>query len=123
MAKTTCMLQNRNKPFVRRSQQRRKRLPLSIVSNASDGVEELVNVGELRPDYVARVVNRYRQELRPDEPVDMDFELDENAISHDFYRREVKVEDRRHLIFATDNQLDLLSQALRWYIDGTFKVI
>jgi hypothetical protein len=47
----------------------------TIVSNASDGVEELVNVGELRPDYVARVVNRYRQELRPDEPVDMDFEV------------------------------------------------
>ncbi|XP_060552742.1 uncharacterized protein LOC132714027, partial [Ruditapes philippinarum] len=61
----------------------------TIVPNASDGVEELVNVGELR----ARVVNRYRQELRPDEPVDMDFELDENAISHDFYRREVKVDE------------------------------
>jgi len=50
------------------------------------------------------------------------FQLDHAVIPANFFRREVKVDERRHLIFATDSQLDLLVQARRWYIDGTFKV-
>lgn len=40
-----------------------------------------------------------------------------------FYRQTVESSGRRHLIFVTDKQLDLLSKAKTWYIDGTFKVI
>lgn len=52
----------------------------------------------------------------------MNFELNKDAMPADFYRREVKVGDRRHLIFSSDSQIQLLKQARRWYIDGTFKV-
>jgi hypothetical protein len=52
----------------------------------------------------------------------MYLQLDKAAMPPDFYRREVVVDGKRHLIFATDEQLDLLRQARRWYIDGTFQV-
>lgn len=42
-------------------------------------------------------------------------------IPNGFLRRDIQVEGGRHLIFATDHQLMLLSEALTWYMDGTFK--
>ena len=30
---------------------------------------------------------------------------------------------KRHLIFATNDQLELMKTAVRWYIDGTYKVV
>jgi len=35
----------------------------------------------------------------------------------------LQVGGRRHLLFASANQLRLLAKAKRWYIDGTFKVV
>ena len=34
----------------------------------------------------------------------------------------VSICDRRHLIFATDEQLLILSRAKTWYVEGTFKL-
>jgi len=39
-----------------------------------------------KPDNLARVANRYRQKLRPSEPTDLKFDLDENFIPQNFYR-------------------------------------
>lgn len=47
----------------------------------------------------------------------------ESTIDEPFLRRDVIVGTSRHLIFATTKQLELLSNAKTWYIDGTFKVI
>lgn len=48
--------------------------------------------------------------------------MDQN-IPESFYRDEVEYLGRRHLLFATAKQLELLTKAKTWYIDGTFKIV
>ncbi len=40
----------------------------------------------------------------------------------DFFIGDVRVDDARHLLFATPFQLDILKKSKRWFMDGTFKV-
>lgn len=44
-------------------------------------------------------------------------------IADGFYKGDVWVKERRHLLFATEKQLELLSKAKSWYIDATFHVV
>ncbi|KAK4309754.1 hypothetical protein Pmani_018630 [Petrolisthes manimaculis] len=74
------------------------------------------------PEYLSRAANRQRQKLRPAEPKDLSFVLDEAHIPTHFLRADVRVHGRRHLIFATDQQLEHVTRAKSWYIDGTFKL-
>ena len=74
------------------------------------------------PTAVARAVNRKRKQQRPDDPVDLEFELDEEAMQG-FVIRDTKVGRFRFMFFATPAQLQILCEATRWYIDGTFYVV
>ena len=74
------------------------------------------------PKNIAKAVNRKRQHLRSADPVDLDFDIDEEYVG-DFLKRDVKVNNRRHLILARDHQLEKLKDARRWYMDGTFRVV
>ena len=74
------------------------------------------------PERLARAANRFRQAQRPVDPVDLNFSLDENNLPENFLRGDIDVRGRRHLIFATEEQLATLSRAKRWYVDGTFKL-
>ena len=38
-------------------------------------------------------------------------------------RADIKVDGRRHLVFATDQMLNILCRAKTWYLDGTFKIV
>lgn len=73
------------------------------------------------------VCSRARSGLRPEEPTSLEFDVDEDYLrrttGEDFYRKSVQVKERRHIILATDAQIDLLSRAKTWYVDGTFKVV
>ncbi len=75
-------------------------------------------------DNLTRIVNRQREKSRPTHPTDFFFKVKNDHIPPNFYRGEVIVhsakENRRHLIFATDLQLQLLIKARRWFADGTF---
>lgn len=75
-----------------------------------------------KPEYIARAANRRRQRLRPKDPTDLDFEIAEDNIPSEFLRADVRVQSRRHLMFATSQQLQQLARAKTWYIDATFKL-
>ncbi|KAK2144337.1 hypothetical protein LSH36_766g02025 [Paralvinella palmiformis] len=61
--------------------------------------------------HLSRTANHHRQKLRPDEPTDLGFKLHVDHIPNGFFHKDIQVGDRRQLIFATDEQLRLLSKA------------
>ncbi|XP_062594510.1 uncharacterized protein LOC134255924 [Saccostrea cucullata] len=73
---------------------------------------------------VKRYVNNYRAAFRPKDPTDLDFEINMDFLQcQEFLIADVRVGEERHLVFATDHQLEILRQAKRWFIDGTFKIV
>ena len=50
----------------------------------------------------------------------MDFLKD--YIPGSFYRDDVKIQNKRHMVFATKEQLQLLKSAKTWYMDTSFNV-
>ncbi|KAG0718907.1 WD repeat and HMG-box DNA-binding protein 1 [Chionoecetes opilio] len=81
----------------------------------------------LNPVYIARNVNRLRQKVRPVEPKSLDFEVMEDHIPKDFLQMDIILDDARHLVFATTEQVTLLKNAKTWYIitagtDGEMRV-
>lgn len=72
---------------------------------------------------MARAANRLRQKLRPQDPKDLQFELEEECIPGGFLQSDVRVKEQRHLIFAKNEQLRILCQVKSWYVDGTFKLV
>ena len=73
-------------------------------------------------EHLIRATNRLRQAKRPQDPKDLDFSLEEEHIPDDFFKADIRVHGRRHLIFATTDQLSNLARAKGWYVDGTFKL-
>ena len=75
----------------------------------------------LKPECLARTANRARQMSRPRDPKDLVFEIEEDHIPAAFLRADIVKQGKRHLIFATEEQIRLLSKAKSWYIDEIFK--
>lgn len=48
--------------------------------------------------------------------------IDNDHIPTQFFKADISINGRRHLMFATKQQLDILKKAKVWYIDGTFKL-
>ena len=75
-----------------------------------------------KPENTARAANRLRQQLRPEDPTDLPFGISEENIPADFLKADVCIQSKRHLVFATGQQLQQLVKAKNWYVDRTFKL-
>lgn len=75
-----------------------------------------------KPQNLTRMANYTREKMRPEEPTDLDFIYNEDFIPG-FKVADLTVNGKRHLMFATPQQLQFLSKAKVWYLDGTFKVV
>ncbi|KAJ8319648.1 hypothetical protein KUTeg_002797 [Tegillarca granosa] len=49
--------------------------------------------------------------------------LNTEFIPDDLFQYVVKVDQRRHIIFATDQQIEFLWKAKTIYVNGTFKLV
>ena len=75
------------------------------------------------PFSLRRAVNRCRAKLRPRNPQDLYFAFDRNFVDPAFLLSDLQGEGFRHLVFATEQQLDALRQADTWFIDATFSIV
>ncbi|KAJ8314143.1 hypothetical protein KUTeg_008704 [Tegillarca granosa] len=88
----------------------------NVFESASSIVERVVSTNTTTSDpqgsrpvlaNLVRTANRVHERLRPKEPEDLTFQIAPNYIPDGFLRADVKVGDERHLIFATEDQLQL----------------
>lgn len=73
-----------------------------------------------------RAANRARASRRPANPKDMMFDINLDALPPGFVKKDVTVgiqNPRRHVILASDEQVQLLKTRKRLYIDGTFRLV
>ena len=79
--------------------------------------------GIQKVESLKRVCNRKRQADRPKDPISLQTPLLMQHIPDGFLIGDVVVDEARHLMFATAKQLQILSRAKVWYMDGTFSVV
>ena len=112
----TAKIQARNNPFQ------------SSQDIANDLIHEYVIPNMNCPtlpaiERIATTVNHHRRQTRPKHPTYVDFDLDEGQLPSSYLRDDIRVDEARHLIFATDTQLSLLQKAKTRYVDARFKVV
>ena len=65
---------------------------------------------------LARRVNHHRRILRPADPQTLNFIIDPNHIEEGFIKGDIWVEQKCHIILASDYQMELLTNSTHWYI-------
>ena len=60
---------------------------------------------------LARQGNRKCRTARPTEPLDLKYTISTENIPQDFLQQDIIIDDRQHLLFATQEQLMLLKKS------------
>ncbi|XP_048755258.2 uncharacterized protein LOC125666166 [Ostrea edulis] len=95
-----------------------------VESTVADTIDEPERFLAPRTANIKRYVNRHRAGFRPQEPVDLNFEINMDFLQcQDFLVADFHQDGARHLIFGSDHHLEILRHARRWFIDGTFKIV
>jgi len=58
-----------------------------------------------KPENMAIAANRLRQQLRPDDPTDLEFEISDDNIPDDFLKADLCIRSKWHSVFVTSLQL------------------
>jgi len=95
----------------------------NVLAQDTEATAEAPPASQPHIENLKRATNRKREKLQPTEPTSLDFDLDVEFIGSDFLQTDVQVDEGRHLLFATPDQLRLLARAQTWFLDGTFKVV
>lgn len=69
-----------------------------------------------------RKANNIRNKMREEKSSDQNFELNLDFLPSTFLRKDIVIENQRHLVFATSTQLKLLCTAKMWYLDENCSV-
>lgn len=72
---------------------------------------------------LARTANRKRETLRPTNPTEINFNLDETFIPAGFLQKDISTRHGRSILFASEAMLHTLCKSKTWYMDGTFKLV
>ena len=72
---------------------------------------------------LVKIIRRHRLKFAPPRVRDVFFDIHMEYLPLAFFKGEVLLNDARHLIFFTDEQLFYLCRQKMWFIDGTFKVV
>lgn len=78
--------------------------------------------GMLNPNNVAKNANYLRRLNRPKDPHSLEFEIEDLKIPAEFLKADVRINSSRHLIFASNHMINILSKAKNWFVDSTFKI-
>ena len=68
-------------------------------------------------------INKCRASGRPCDVTGSSFQINLEHIATNFMRADISVDGARHVIFMTDKQVEIMSNAKVWYLDGTFRII
>ncbi len=79
-----------------------------------------VTLIQWKDELIAANANYHRRKNRPQHPQNLNFDIIHDHIPDNFLRRDIHVEGARHLLFATDIQVVLLTKAKTWYMDANF---
>ena len=66
-----------------------------------------------------RSTNLIRQEKRPTQPKNFDFDWVPEALPDNFLQIDITVGPARHIVFYTDFTANILKQSKMWFVDGT----
>jgi hypothetical protein len=96
----------------------------AIVEEHTENLPEEQRRG-INAQKLANCANAARRNDRPGEPLDLNFELELEHVPRGFQHLNIRVPetDRRHLLFLSRIQRQLLRNRLILYTDGTFKVV
>ena len=72
---------------------------------------------------IAANANYHRAKNRPQHPSNLTFDIQKENIPDNFLIKDISISSERHLLFATQKQLELLNQAKTWYVDATFELV
>ena len=85
--------------------------------------KELVSMGMPSVRSLRERVYRIRQKYLPPKETELFFDVDYQYLTMDFLQKDLIVDNQRYLFLSTHEQINYLTDAWTWFVDGTFAVV